>query len=78
MPDRGPLQEQLVLEALQYADVLTMEQMIGRLPELSWSELFHAVDSLNRQRVIILGRRGFDYEVETKASKRVARIGSNP
>jgi len=30
---------------------------------LSWSELFHAVDSLSRRGAIVLKRHGFDYEL---------------
>lgn len=38
-------------------------RVVERLPELSWSEVFHAVDTLSRQGVITFRRRGFEYEL---------------
>lgn len=60
---RPRVQEALVLELLQSADTLTLEQAIESLPELSWSELFHAVDALSRRGAITVRRRGFEYEL---------------
>jgi hypothetical protein len=60
----GP--EDLVLDLLNQAGSLTIDQMTDQLPELSWSELFHAVDALSRSGVIILQRKGFQYELRTR------------
>lgn len=46
---------------LQSGETVTMDEAVASLPELSWSELFHAVDTLSRSGAIILRRRGFEY-----------------
>lgn len=53
--------EHLVLVALEDDDGLSMESLVSRLPELTWNEVFHAVDALSRRGDIRLRRRGFDY-----------------
>ena len=58
--------ESLVLDVLHSADSLTMEQLIEKLPQSSWNELFHAVDALSRRGAIILRRRGFEYELRSR------------
>ncbi len=58
---RPRVQEALVLDLLQSAETVTLEQATESLPELSWSELFHAVDTLSRSGAIMLQRRGFTY-----------------
>lgn len=56
--------EALVLAALRSNEALTMEQMKEVLPQLSWWELFRAVDELSRRGDLILRRKGFDYELQ--------------
>ncbi len=53
----------LVLSLVQSMGALSLEQAVNKLPELSWNQIFHAVDSLSRAGAIILRRRGFDYEL---------------
>ncbi|MBI3808153.1 MAG: hypothetical protein HY281_11695 [Nitrospirae bacterium] len=60
--------EDLVLDVLSRADSLTIEQLVERIPELSWSELFETIDTMSRKGAIILRRRGFDYEVSHRAA----------
>jgi len=55
--------EVLILSLLNSVEILTMEQVVELLPELSWVDVFRAVDALSRRGTIILRRRGFDYEV---------------
>ncbi len=55
--------EILILSLLNSVETLTMEQAVERLPELSWDDVFRAVDALSRRGTIILRRRGFGYEV---------------
>jgi hypothetical protein len=55
--------ESLVLSAVQSCRKLSLNQAVTALPQLSWSELFHAVDSLSRRGAIVLKRHGFDYEL---------------
>lgn len=63
MPDSGFTPEVLVLDLLGTAKTVTIEQAVELLPELSWIDVFRAVDALSRRGTIILRRRGFTYEV---------------
>jgi hypothetical protein len=58
--------ETLVLDLLNRAGSLTIDQMTAKLPELSWSELFETIDSLSRRGTIILQRHGFQYELRAR------------
>jgi hypothetical protein len=53
--------EALILGALRDGDPILLEQIIERIPELSWNELFQAVDALSRRGDLTLRRRGFAY-----------------
>jgi hypothetical protein len=53
--------ETLVLDALQGRDPIPLEQITEWIPELSWNELFQAVDALSRRGDLILRRKGFAY-----------------
>jgi hypothetical protein len=53
--------EALVLDALQGRDSISLEQITERVPELSWNDLFQAVDALSRRGDLILRRKGFAY-----------------
>jgi len=55
--------EDLVLKALQTNEALSLEQITERVPDLSWNDLFHAVDTLSRRGDLILQRKGFAYYV---------------
>jgi len=61
--------EELVLSVLRSSGSLTIEQATAKLPELSWNDLFHAVDALSRRGAIILRRSGFEYELRSCASR---------
>ena len=55
--------DRLVLDVIQSRVVpLTFEEIIDKLPELSWNQVFLAVDTLSRRGEIILSRRGFEYQ----------------
>ncbi len=69
MPQARSRQEAMVLDVVRSAESLTIEQAITLLPELSWIELFHAVDSLSRRGAIILRRRGFEYELRACSAR---------
>jgi hypothetical protein len=66
MPRHLMQPETLVLDLLNQAGSLTIDQVTARLPELSWSELFETIDSLSRRGTIILQRRGFQYEIRAR------------
>ena len=53
--------EGLILDALQGGKPILLEQITERIPELSWNELFQAVDTLSRRGDLVLRRRGFAY-----------------
>ena len=54
----------LIVDALKFTEgPLTFEDIITRIPELTWSQVFNAVDDLNRTGQVVLKRRGFEYEI---------------
>ena len=55
--------EALVLQHLQIAHPVILDQLVEDTPELSWNQIFQTVDALSRRGVISLRRRGFEYEV---------------
>lgn len=57
------IQETLILCALRTGESVTIEQVINLLPELTWNEVFGAVDRLSRKGAISLRRRGFTYQL---------------
>lgn len=59
-------QEERVLYELADRGTMTMSDMIERVPELSWSELFTAIDRLSRSGSLILSRRGFEYQLRAR------------
>ena len=67
VPYNSTLPELLVLNALQADPSLSMDGLIERVPQLSWSELFAVVDHLSRRGNILLKRRGFEYELSLVA-----------
>ncbi len=66
MPHTAPHKKALVLGLLDRAGSLTIEQLAAELPELTWSELFHTIDSLSRSGAITLQRKGFIYELRAR------------
>jgi DNA-binding MarR family transcriptional regulator len=63
MSDSALHKEALVLQRFHQAGCLTIEQLAAELTELTWSELFHTIDSLSRNGVIVIRRKGFTYEI---------------
>ncbi len=62
-PLPSSMQDALVLHVLRTGESLTIEQVINLLPELTWNEVFGAVDRLSRSGTITLRRRGFTYKL---------------
>ncbi len=52
-----------LLRALKVGEAVAMPELIARLPEFSWQELFLTVKALNRQGAIHLHRRGYNFFV---------------
>ena len=42
---------------------IPLEDLVARLPELTWNQVFSLVDELSRRQLISLRRRGFEYEL---------------
>jgi len=55
--------EALVMQHLQTAHPVILDQIIEDVPELSWNQIFETVDALSRRGVISLRRRGYEYEI---------------
>jgi predicted transcriptional regulator len=60
--------EQAVLRILQRYRVMTMDEVFNLTqPELTWSEVFLAIDRLSRKQLIALSRIGSTYRVALSA-----------
>jgi hypothetical protein len=66
MADSQTYHEQLVLTVLREIDSISLEHLVARLPELTWNQVFQAIDALSRRGAILLQRRGFEYEVKAR------------
>lgn len=64
MVDQRSRFETAILDVLQAdPEPLTMDEILARLPDLKWSEVFLTVDALSRRGDILIRRKGFDYEL---------------
>lgn len=50
-----------ILEHLNEETVMSLDTLVTRLPQYSWSQIFHSIDHLARTNKIVLRRHGFDY-----------------
>jgi hypothetical protein len=67
MLDQQPLREDLVLRLLECSSgPLTFDEVTARLPQMSWNQVFLALDSLSRRGGVILRRREYGYEVSAR------------
>ncbi len=57
--------QMLVTEAVRRLTPVRLEELTESLPQLTWNQVFQAVDALSRSGVILLRRRGFEYEVSS-------------
>lgn len=57
-------QESEIMDLLRASGRLTVEEIAERIPDLSWSQLFLAMDVLSRTGEVILWREGFTYTLE--------------
>jgi len=58
------LPEDLVLDRLQDGRRFTVEEILVEVPELSWAQLFLAMDILSRRGDVELRRLGFTYTLK--------------
>ena len=63
MADGDNATESLVLKLLSAEGVLTIDELVQRLPTLNWSSVFRAVDALSRRQAVVLRKCGYDYEM---------------
>jgi len=64
MSNQQSPREDLVLHLLEASSTpLTLEEVTERLPQLSWNQVFLAIDVLSRRGGITLKKRGYEYEV---------------
>jgi hypothetical protein len=56
--------EDLVLDRLQDDRPFTLEELLLQAPELSWAQLFLAMDILSRRGDVELRRQGFTYTLK--------------
>ncbi len=68
--------ETLVMMILERERRLRLDQVVARLPQLSWNQVFQAVDSLSRRGAILLKRRGFEYELSPATRRPHASSGA--
>ncbi len=66
MADSQTHHEELLLTVLREIDSISLEHLVARLPELTWNQVFQTIDALSRRGVILLQRRGFEYEVKAR------------
>lgn len=60
--------EAMVLAELESGNAVTVDQLMVRLPQLTFGELFLALDALSRRGEVFMRRRGFEYEVSAPKS----------
>lgn len=56
--------ESMIMDLLRSTGKLTVEEIVARIPDLWWSQLFLAMDVLSRTGEVILWREGFTYTLE--------------
>lgn len=62
------LPDQLILDRLGEDRRFTVEEILDQVPELSWAQLFFAIDSLSRRGDVELRRQEFTYTVRRVSS----------
>jgi hypothetical protein len=61
-------QEAAIMNLLWISGKLAVEEIVARIPDLSWSQLFLTMDVLSRTGDVILRREGFTYTLEAAKS----------
>lgn len=69
--------ESIILSELGSGETITMDQLMLRLPGLSWGEMFFALDALSRRGGIVMRRRGYEYEVRGTGSRMESHSNNN-
>jgi hypothetical protein len=70
-------QESAIMDLLRSSGKLTVEEIVEQIPDLSWSQLFLAMDVLSRTGKVILWREGFTYTLEAATPAPVLEAASH-
>jgi hypothetical protein len=62
---QGPWVSQMILESLKPGLLVTIEDLVNRVPEVRWEEIFLAVDRLRKDGELIIHWRDCNVEVST-------------
>ncbi|HZS11770.1 MAG TPA: hypothetical protein VFA38_05945 [Nitrospirales bacterium] len=65
--------EATVLETIASHDGITMEDLVARLCDWTWSEVFIAIDAMSRRGAVALRRDGFQYRVTMRPTSACPR-----
>ena len=57
-------EESPIIDLLRSSGKFTVEELAARVPNLSWSQIFLAIDMLSRSGHVILRREGSTYTLE--------------
>jgi hypothetical protein len=62
-PQASP--ESVIMTRLAQSAPLTLDDLVEQVPQLTWNQVFRAVDGLTRSGAIIVRRNRFQYELST-------------
>ena len=61
--------EEAILDELQHEGPCSMDDLVRKLPDFTWNQVFAVVDRLSRQgSLLIQCKRRFEYEVSVPAT----------
>lgn len=63
MANSGSSPESRILCVFEPGETLTVEQVVERLPEIRWNQVFRAITLLNERGELVVRTRGFRYEM---------------
>jgi hypothetical protein len=63
MPPLRPTTARVILETVKDFPGISLEDLARNCPQLTWNEVFAAVDVMSRRGMILLSRKGFQYFV---------------
>jgi hypothetical protein len=64
MPPLHPATARLILETIENCPGISLEDLARACTQLTWNQLFSAVDVMSRSGMLHLSRKGFQYFVD--------------
>ena len=55
--------EAVIMNRLAQSTALTLDDLVAQVPQLTWNQVFQAVDDLARSGAIVVRRNRFEYEL---------------